>query len=244
MLETRLRTFADNTGGSSGGSTNTAGLVQSSLTISTIYPLSGGGDLSVNRTYAIDTAFLINSGRTISTIYPLSGGGDLSVNRTHAVDTAFLVNTGRTISASSGMTGGGDLSADRTFSVNTNVRDKVLGFFFAGSLATTALASSAMVYIPFNMEIRNVRLAVSHSSAGQNIMINPIMWNAALQAVAPIFLAANRPSIITNNLVGSDNGTFSFTSLYAGSWLGVNIDSAGTTTIGSNLTVTFILRSS
>lgn len=38
--------------------TNTASLVQSSRTISTTYPLSGGGDLSLDRTFAITTGAL------------------------------------------------------------------------------------------------------------------------------------------------------------------------------------------
>lgn len=189
------------------------------------------------------TAGLVQSSRTISTLYPLSGGGNLGLDRTFAVDTAFLVNTGRTLSAGSGLSGGGDLSADRSFSVNTNVRDKSFGFFFAGSLSTVALASSAMFYVPFNMELREVRMAVSNSAGGQNIMIQPRMWNASLTASTGLFAANDRPQIVTNNLVGS-NGTLGFTSLHAGSWVGVQIDSVGTTVVASNLTVNFILRTS
>jgi hypothetical protein len=158
-------------------------------------------------------------------------------------NTALLVTSGRTISAGSGLSGGGDLSVDRTLSVNTNVRDRVIGFFFAGSLSSLMLATSAMVYIPFNMEIRDVRLAVSHSAGGQNIMIQPTMWNGALQANTGLFAAANRPVIVTNSLVGSSN-TLGFTVLHAGSFLGIQIDSVGTTVVASNLTVSFILRTS
>lgn len=65
-----------------GSSTNTASLVQSSRTISTLYPISGGGDLSVDRVYAVDTAFLVNTGRSIIGAGGLSGGGNLSADRT------------------------------------------------------------------------------------------------------------------------------------------------------------------
>lgn len=211
MLDTRLRSFFYDTTGGTSAATGTAGLVQSS--------------------------------RTITTVYPLSGGGDLSVDRAHSVDTAFLINSGRTLTAGSGLAGGGNLSADRTFSVSTNVRDKLFGFFYAGSLSPLMLATSAMIYIPFNMELRSVQLAVSHSAGGQNVMVQPTLWSGSLQANSALFAAANRPQIVTNNLVGS-NGALGSTVLHAGSFLGVQIDSVGTTVVASNLTITFVVRTS
>lgn len=191
-----------------------------------------------------DTAVLLTTGRTISTLYPLSGGSLLNINRSFAVDTAFLINTARQVISGVGLSGGGDLSADRTLSVNTNVRDKTMGFFFAGSLSTLMLAQSAMIYIPFNMELRDVRAAVSNSATGANILYNPLQWNAALTATTAMFASANRPFVYTNQLVGSNNGTFAISNLYAGSWLGVNIDQVGSTIPGSNMTVTFVVRTS
>lgn len=76
--------------------------VDSSRTISTLYPISGGGNLSANRTFAVDTAFLINSGRTISTTYPLSGGGNLSADRTFFIQTGAA---GQTLITSGGVAG-------------------------------------------------------------------------------------------------------------------------------------------
>jgi len=146
--------------------------------------------------------------------------------------------TSAPVQAGSGLTLTGS-----TFTVNTNVRDKSLGFFYAGSLSTLMAATSAMFYIPFNMELLEVRLAVSNSAGGQNIQVQPILWNAALQANSSLFAEANRPRIITNNLVGS-NGTLGSNVLHAGSWLGCHVDSVGTTVIGSNLTVNFIMRTS
>lgn len=192
---------------------------------------------------ATNTASLVQSSRTISTVYPLSGGGDLSVDRSHSVDTLFLVNTGRSLSAGSGLSGGGNLSADRTFSVNTNVRDKTFGFFFAGSLSSLMPATSAMIYIPFNMELRSVNLAVSHSAGGQNVVIQPTLWSGTLQANSALFADANRPTIVTNNLVGS-HGAIVGNVLHAGSFLGVQINSVGVTVVASNMTVTFLVRTS
>jgi hypothetical protein len=73
--------------------------VSTSRTISTTSPLTGGGDLSANRTIAITQSDATHDGylsqtdwgtfnakvaatRTISTTLPLSGGGDLSADRT------------------------------------------------------------------------------------------------------------------------------------------------------------------
>jgi len=84
------------------GQINSGWFVDSSRTISTVYPISGGGNLGVNRSFAIDTAFLVNSGRIISTTYPLSGGGNLSADRTFFILTGAL---GQILTTSGGVTG-------------------------------------------------------------------------------------------------------------------------------------------
>jgi hypothetical protein len=78
------------------------GVVPTSTTISTTAPLSGGGDLSANRTLSISQATTstdgylsstdwntfnnkVSTSRTLSTTAPLSGGGDLSANRTLSI---------------------------------------------------------------------------------------------------------------------------------------------------------------
>ena len=105
------------------------------------------------------------------------------------------------------------------------------------------MATSAMMYIPFNMELRSIQMALSHSAGGQNVMIQPTLWSGNLKASSAMFNAAVRPVIVTNSLVGSSN-TLGSTVLHAGSFLGVQIDSIGTTVIGSNMTVTFVVRTS
>ena len=222
---------------------DTAFLINSGRTISTTYPLAGGGDFSANRTFTVDSAFFINTGRTLSTIYPLSGGGDLSLNRTHAVDTAFLVNTGRVLTAGSGLTGGGDLSADRTFTINNNVRQKGLGFFAAGNLSTAMFVEEVRIYIPFNMETSGVWLAATTGPTGASLIINPKQYNSALTSSTAIFLSANRPTIPAAAVAGS-SFTTAISTLFAGSWLGFDIDQVGSTNAGSNMTVTFMLTTS
>lgn len=74
-----------------GLSVQTGNLVPTSRTISTTSPLTGGGDLSANRTLAITLtgggSGAVGTGTTIATTAPLTGGGDLSANRTLALTT-------------------------------------------------------------------------------------------------------------------------------------------------------------
>ncbi len=86
-----------------GLSTALSGKADTTRTISTTAPLTGGGDLSANRTLGITTGTTtgtvaagddsrivgaVQTGRTITTTAPLSGGGDLSANRTLTVANA------------------------------------------------------------------------------------------------------------------------------------------------------------
>ena len=85
--------------------------VNSSRSISTSSPLSGGGDLSVDRTISISQSTSVTDGylsftdwntfnnkvsssRSISTSSPLSGGGDLSVDRTISISQSTSVTDG------------------------------------------------------------------------------------------------------------------------------------------------------
>jgi hypothetical protein len=273
MLETRLRSFGDNTGG--GASASTAGLVSSSLTINTNYPLSGGGNLSQDRTFSVTSGALgqmlitsqnalggvawVNTlGGASGAVYAATGNSyvvtDLASDLTNefrlvqsgnstTVNTAGNLIIINAVTSPAVAAGTGLALTGSTFTVNTNIRDRSVGIFYAGSLSSVMAACSAMIYIPFNMELLQVRLAVSHSAGGQNIQIQPILWDAALQAKSSLIAEANRPKIITNNLVGS-HGALGSTVLHAGSWLGCHVDSVGTTVIGSNMTVNFIVRTS
>lgn len=95
-------------------------LVTSSRAINTLYPLSGGANLSADRTIQADTAFLVTSARQVLTVYPLSGGGNLGADQTFAVTTGgFLVVSSRAINTTAPLAGGGNLAADRTLTVDT-----------------------------------------------------------------------------------------------------------------------------
>lgn len=82
-----------------------------SRTISTTYPLKGGGDLSANRTLVIDT------GRTATAIVT---GGDLnSVKDSLQANINNKANSSLTITTNAPLTGGGNLTANRTFAIDT-----------------------------------------------------------------------------------------------------------------------------
>lgn len=190
------------------------------------------------------STFVANT-RTLTTLFPLNGGGDLSADRTLSLTTAgFIVTSARTITASSGLSGSSNLGADVILSVNTNVRDKATAIFFSGALSTTSLAIHARLYIPNNMQLIAIRLAAQTAPTDAAIIINPLQYNAALSASTAIFASTNRPTIVASAKVGSDDTVFALPSLYAGSWLGINLDQVGSTVAGSNLSITVITRTS
>ena len=84
-----------------GDDSRITGAVQTTRTVSAGTGLTGGGDLSANRTISA------NVGTTAGT---LAAGDDSRITG--------AVQTSRTISAGTGLTGGGDLSANRTLSVS------------------------------------------------------------------------------------------------------------------------------
>ncbi|MCW3784652.1 tail fiber domain-containing protein [Defluviimonas salinarum] len=113
--------------------------VDTSRTISAGDGLTGGGDLSANRTLAVDATVLRTTGdQTIAGIKTFTGTINAGGQRLLAVGTPTVatdaanksyvdalgsgkVDTTRTIATGSGLTGGGDLSANRTISVDGTV---------------------------------------------------------------------------------------------------------------------------
>lgn len=105
--------------------------------------LSGGGDLTANRSLAVDGT-VVRTTRNIATGGGLTGGGDLSADRTLSINVGVtagdglsgggtltatrslavdstVVRTSRSIATGGGLTGGGDLTANRTLSINVGV---------------------------------------------------------------------------------------------------------------------------
>lgn len=123
-------------------------------TISTTAPLTGGGDLSANRTLALDitgsTTTTVATGDEVL-IYDISIPG---IRKTTAGDIAALggggggVPTSRLVATSTGLQGGGDLSADRTLSVTTNQRVYLtqVSSSATGSVTLSATQENSFVY--------------------------------------------------------------------------------------------------
>jgi hypothetical protein len=117
-------------------------IARSARTITAGDGLTGGGDLTADRTLTMGTpsaltatstnaatttshthsidSTIARSAVTITAGDGLSGGGDLTANRTLDVDST-VVRTSRTITAGDGLTGGGNLTANRTLDVDSTV---------------------------------------------------------------------------------------------------------------------------
>lgn len=85
--------------------------------------LTGGGDLTADRTFSVDNT-VVRTERAVNTGSGLTGGGSLSANRTLSVDNT-VVRTTRTISTGTGLTGGGSLASNRTISLDTTTLSKL-----------------------------------------------------------------------------------------------------------------------
>lgn len=85
--------------------------------------LTGGGDLSANRTFGIDLAVGVSGLNVTSGLaIDASVGGDGLTLTAGVLDVdSTVVRTSRTVTAGAGLTGGGDLSANRTFDVGAGV---------------------------------------------------------------------------------------------------------------------------
>lgn len=142
--------------GSGGG-----GGVPTSRLVATDSTLTGGGDLSADRTLGVDlTAEAERIRDVIGTALVEGTGIDITVD--DGLDTITIANTGvltsRTISTDSTLTGGGDLSSNRTLGVDTTaeaerVRD-VIG---------TALVQGTNVTITVNDPGDTITIAASSS---------------------------------------------------------------------------------
>lgn len=169
----------------------TAGGVPPTRLISTTAPLTGGGDLSANRTLSIPKATAVIDGylaaadfaafsakeSVLSFTAPLSRAGDtISIPAaTGAVDgyltavsfAAFTakVSATRAINTTAPLTGGGDLSSDRTIAIpaSTNVVD---GYLTSADHTTFAAKESALTFsAPLSRSANTISIPVATSLA-------------------------------------------------------------------------------
>jgi hypothetical protein len=118
------------------------GYVPTSRTISTTNGITGGGDLSANRTLSLDSTVVRTTGnQTIGGTKTFSSAVVLSIAGTA---TNHAVRADRTISTTNGITGGGNLTANRTLSLDSTVvrttGDQTIAGTktFTGSIVATA----------------------------------------------------------------------------------------------------------
>ena len=137
------------------GQVSSAYFVNTSRSVSTIYPISGGGNLSLDRTFAIDTAFLVNTGRSVSTTYPIGGGGNLSADRTLFLQTGAL---GQILITSGGVTG--DLAWVNSSGAGSSTVYAPTGGFYVTWSADTLLASEKILTASNNITITTSATAI------------------------------------------------------------------------------------
>lgn len=122
---------ADSFSGSHLEDTLDALYVTSARSISTGTGLTGGGNLSTNRTISLNNDSIASLALADTALQP----GDAATSAQGSLaDTA--VQPSRTIATGTGLTGGGDLSANRTIALN------------AASIASLALADTAIQAVP------------------------------------------------------------------------------------------------
>lgn len=128
------------------------GDVQSTRTITAGTGLTGGGDLSADRSFAV--------------AYGTSSSTATVGNDTRVVN---AVQTSRTISTGTGLTGGGDLSANRTLSVDTSVIE-VVQTVVTISTNTTAVVDRIYLVDSTSGTI-TVTLPAAVSSSGKKLVV-------------------------------------------------------------------------
>ena len=96
------------------------------------------------------------------------------------------------------------------------------------------------------MELRDIRLAVTTTPVGANILVQFYQFPSATGAGSAFYSSGSRPIITTGNAagIGSGGGDLLNTTAFVGSWLGFSIDQIGTTSTGQDMTLTALLRSS
>ena len=139
----------------------------------------------------------------------------------------------------------GGAAGNASFSVNTNVRDKIFGWFGAGNLATTMFVEEARWRIPFNMQPIRMDAVVTTSASGTNIIVDLQQFATPIAAGTSMFVnTASQVNIPALFAAGSATSFDAIGTLFSGSFLGISLTQVGSTIAGSNLTITLVMRTS
>jgi hypothetical protein len=169
--------------------------VTNARTISTTAPLSGGGDLTANRTLSITQATTsvdgylsatdwttfnnkVATSRTISTTAPLTGGGSLAANRTLAI-TQSTTTTDGYLSSTDWNTFNNKASKVNTFNRQSASYTLVLSDaskiieMNVASANTLTIPTNASVAFPIGTEIQVLQYGVGQTTiAGAGVTLN------------------------------------------------------------------------
>lgn len=162
------------------------------------------------------------------------------------ISNAADLTADRALAASTGLTLV-DAGTDSTvsLSVNSNVRDKMFGWFGAGNVATTMFVEESRVRIPFNMQPVRMDAAITTTATGVNVIVNLLQFATPIAAGVSMFTStATQVNIPPLFSAGSATSFDAVGTLFTGSYLGISLTQVGSPIAGSNLTITLIARAS
>lgn len=167
-----------------------------------------------------------------------SQGQVLSIDTASALGLLWANTGAYTASTGVGLT-------SSAFSVNTNVRDKIFGWFGAGNASVTMFVEETRIRIPFNMQPVRMDLAVTTSNAGAALQVDLQQFATPVTGSTSMFINTASFCQIPSGFAAGSTLTFdAIPTLFAGSYLGIAINQVGSTVAGSNLTVTLLVRTS
>lgn len=179
--------------------------VGTARTISTTAPITGGGDLSANRTFAIAAATTsvdgyltstdwntfngkVATSRSISTTAPLTGGGDLSANRTLAITLADATHDGY-------------LSQTDWATFNGILAERSVTFDGGGAVLTAG--TKVRLRIPYAGTIQRVTMLADQSGSAV-VDIKKVAYGSYTGAGSGTSIVASAPPTITTAVKSQD----------------------------------------
>ena len=115
------------------------------------------------------------------------------------------------------------------------------GIFCPGGLSTSENCEEFRGRIPVACTPQRVDLTVTTAPVGSALIVDVNECSAPTTCVTMFATQANRPQIAASALAGNST-TFNDTTVALGNYIGFDIDQAGSSTAGSNLTVTVVCR--
>ena len=219
--------------------TTTLGAVPTSRTITAGTGLTGGGDLSANRTIPLASSGVVAAtygSAAAAVTLTINGQGQITSATTTAVSAGSIgaVPTTRTITAGTGLVGGGDLSADRTFAL-TGVAER-LHTYSDGPGTSPA-------EIPRNSDLGTAAFADIYSIGGIFAVSQTSNYTATLSDFRKIIIATASTLTFTLPLAADvPYGWFCLMKNRSGN--GLTIARSGSDTLNSGLTSVSIASSS